>query len=143
MKEIVDRIFPTAPEHEVEAAGERVLNRLREELAKHDTSVRSLYGDGWNAEPVTQREFQILTAIAMLGGAGTGLGIQDKIESWGVPANLGAVYVVLERLEIRGLVKGEELPDPVKKELRRHYLLTNAGERAGPGQGRRKAVGEA
>ena len=126
IKEIVDRIFPTAPHQEMEAAGERVLNRLREELARHDTSVRSLYGDGWHAEPVTQREFQVLTALAMSGDKTTAATIRRTIRSWGVGISFGGVFISLDRLEDRGLVASVT----IVKEDRRYYRLRNAGERA-------------
>ena len=128
IKEFVNRIWPTPPEHEMEAAADRVLKRLRAEVAEHDTSVRSLYGDGWNAEPVNRREFQILTAIAISGNKAAPRTICDTIESWGVVINFGSLLVALRRLEIRGLI--EPGWTDVQKDRRGYCALTNAGERA-------------
>ena len=127
IKEFVNRIWPTPPEHEMEAAADRVLKRLRAELAEHDTSVRSLYGDGWNAEPVNRREFQILTAIAISGNKAAPRTICDTIESWGVVINFGSLLVALQRLEIRGLI--EPGWSAVQK-APGYCALTNPGERA-------------
>jgi DNA-binding PadR family transcriptional regulator len=127
IKDFVNRIWPTPPEQEVEAAGERVLNRLRMELAEHDTSFRSLYGDGWNAEPVNRREFQILTAIAISGDKPTPRTVCDTIESWGVVINFGSLLVALVRLEDRGLIE----PGWNEPEKGRGYCaLTGAGARS-------------
>jgi len=122
IKEFVNRIWPTPPEHEMEAAADRVLKRLRAELAEHDTSFRSLYGDGWNAEPVSRREFQILTAIAISGDKPAPQAVRDTIESWGVVINFGSLLVALERLEMRGLT------EPGGNDG--HCALTSAGKRA-------------
>ena len=59
MKEIVARYWPTPPQKEMDAATDRVLSRLLSELDNHDTSLRSLYSDGWNCPPLNQDEFQI------------------------------------------------------------------------------------
>jgi DNA-binding PadR family transcriptional regulator len=128
IKEFVNRIWPTSPEHEVEAAGKRVLNRLRAELAEHDTSVRSLYGDGWHAEPVNQREFQVLTAIAISGDKPTASRIRLTIKGWGVNISFGTVFITLDRLEDRGLVAAGWI-DIVKRD-RRYYRLRRTGARA-------------
>src|SRR5438876_795546 len=52
MDEILRKYWPSASHQEVESAGERVWKRLEAELDKHDTSLRSLYGDGWSATPL-------------------------------------------------------------------------------------------
>ena len=52
MDEILKRYWPKAPKEEVEAASASVWKRIEAELEKHDTSLRSLYGDGWSAAPV-------------------------------------------------------------------------------------------
>src|SRR5215471_18281415 len=66
MKEMVSLSIPRLPKHEVEEIGDRVWQRLQAEMAKHDLSLRSLYGDGWTAPPLNQAEYQILTAISQL-----------------------------------------------------------------------------
>ena len=128
IKEFVNRVWPTPPEHEVEAAAKRVLNRLRTELAEHDTSVRSIYGDGWHAEPVNEREFQVLAAIAISGDKPTASRIYLTIKSWGVNISMGSVFITLDRLEDRGLVAASWI-DIVKRD-RRYYRLRRTGERA-------------
>ena len=126
IKEIVNLCWPTPPQHEMEADCDEVWKRLEAELDQHDTSLWSLEGDGWSALPVDQREFQVLTALAMSGDKTTAATIRRTIRSWGVGISFGGVFISLDRLEDRGLVASVT----IVKEDRRYYRLRNAGERA-------------
>src|SRR4051812_48156950 len=104
MRQIVANCWPTAPEHEVKSAADRVLKRLRVELKEHDTSLRSLSGDGWSAEPLSQRELQVLTAVSVLNGKGTVLSILRTVESWSDGLDFVDVMLTLAELKNRGLM---------------------------------------
>ena len=71
IKQIVAQSSPRLPKHEVEEIGDRVWKRLQTEMGKHDLSLRSLFGDGWNAPPLDQCDFEILSAVRVLGGQST------------------------------------------------------------------------
>jgi hypothetical protein len=107
----------------MEAATDRVLSRLLSELEKHDTSLRSLYGDGWNAPSLDQDGFQILTAASVLGGEGTDAVIFRKAQEWG-----GSEMLVLafDRLKAEGLLVALGTPDQGRQRLK----VTELGERA-------------
>jgi len=85
---------------------------ISDELDKHDTSLRSLYGDGWSAPPLKQREFEVLTAAALLDGNGS----LSEIHAV-VAARVGAVrqfwiLLTVKRLERRGLLTVRESDEP-------------------------------
>src|SRR5213594_3419797 len=54
MDEILTKYWPSPSQQEVEADCEEVWKQLEAELEKHDTSLWSLYGDGWSAAPLKQ-----------------------------------------------------------------------------------------
>jgi DNA-binding PadR family transcriptional regulator len=81
-----------------------------------------------------QFEQLILSAIIALGDKAYGVTIQEKVEqlSDGKPVSPGAVYVTLDRLEDKGLVRSW-LADPTPERggrRKRYYQLQAAGERA-------------
>jgi len=104
----------------MEQAAARVWKRLEEELKEHDTSLRSLYGDGWSAEPLSQRAFQVLTAVSMLRGEGDFINIADTVGNWVKGFNLGRCATELDRLTRRGLARS----------LGSVWEVTEDGERA-------------
>jgi hypothetical protein len=107
----------------MEAATDRILNRLLSELDKHDTSFRSLSGDGWNAPPLEQNEFQILTAASLLGGEGTEATVYRKALEWGGPELLALAFGSLAK---KGLMVSLGTPDQGRQRLK----VTELGERA-------------
>lgn len=81
-----------------------------------------------------QFEQLILSAIIALGDKAYGVTIQEKVEqlSDGKAVSPGAVYVTLDRLEDKGLVRSW-LADPTPERggrRKRYYQLQAAGERA-------------
>src|SRR5262245_40895900 len=102
MDETLRKYWPSASDEEVESASARVWNRLEAELEKHDTSLRSLYGDGWSAPPLEQLEFQVLTAVSLLGDRGTVKSItamiHKMVQKWTAREMAGHVYVTLALL---------------------------------------------
>src|SRR5262249_38141211 len=125
VKEMVKLAFPRRPKHEVEDAGQQVWSRIVEELDQHDTSLRSLYGDGWSAEPLDQREFQVLTAVSELGGSGNIGRVFDTVTNWAPTLDVADVFLTLERLEKRQLLGATANDDGS-----RIFRTTEDGERA-------------
>src|ERR1700733_12130526 len=123
MKEVVARYWPSPPAQEMEAASDRVRQRLRSELEKHDTSLRSLYGDGWNAPSLNQDELQILTAASLLGGEGTDTGVYRKALEWG---GSDTNVMAFDSLAAAGLLVSLGTPDHGRQRLK----VTELGERA-------------
>ncbi len=125
---ILARYMPRPPRDEIEAAGQAVLGSLRAELEKHDTSLRSLHGDGWNAPAVDQSELQILTVLSLLGGQARIMSIAET-----APGAFGRAMVVgtLVNLQNRGLVTTREHASAQSPSgVRLLYELTEEGERA-------------
>src|SRR5260370_17257973 len=90
------------PPEVVEADCAEVWKRLQPELAKVDTSLWSLEGDGWSAEPTNQREFRVLTAISQLGDRSDIHAITATVEQWTGGNMIVNVYDTLRRLEDPG-----------------------------------------
>ena len=128
--EVLKRHWPRASKEEVEAAGARVWKRIEAELEKHDTSLRSLYGDGWSAAPLEQTEFQVLTAVSLLGGRGTLKSITKMVDKWTGREMVGHVYLTLGRLAERELVRVHSDPASGDDEPLRRYEITEDGDRA-------------
>ena len=129
--QILRRYWPGLPKHEVEAAGERIWMRLQEDLKKHDTSLRSLYGDGWSAPATTQLEFQLLSAACALGGRADVDGIADMVEGWTGGTMIARIQLALSGLEKRGLLKVRRAkPADKDGEPVIHFDLTEDGDRA-------------
>ena len=131
MDEFLSRYWPRVPDVVVDAAGERVWKRLGAELEKHDTSLWSLSSDGWSVPPLKQREFQVLTAVSLLGDRSDIHAITDMVEDWTGGTMIGKVYATLQGLEKRGLIKfhrsrkAEDRGEPTHQ-----YEVTAQGGRA-------------
>lgn len=87
-----------------------------------------------NPESLGQFEQLVLTAILMRRDAAYGVSIHSKVQELARPrsVSLGAVYVTLDRLEDKGLVKSW-LSDPTPERggrAKRCYRLEALGERA-------------
>jgi DNA-binding PadR family transcriptional regulator len=81
-----------------------------------------------------QFEQLVLSAIVALGNKAYGVTIHEKVEQLAQPksASPGAVYITLDRLEDKGLVRSW-LADPTPERggrRKRYYELQAAGERA-------------
>jgi len=106
----------------VEEAGDRVWEKLQAEMEKHDLSLRSLYGDGWNAPRLEQDDFQILTAASVLDEQATGWDIICTVEKW---AGCRPNSLRLDGLVAEGLLVSLQTADWPE-----YYRLTELGERA-------------
>lgn len=104
---------------------------------KHlDFARRLYYAVGQMAKPDSLGQFEqlVLTAILTRGEDAYGVSIHSKVEELARPkaVSLGAVYVTLDRLEDKGLVKSW-LTDPTPERggrAKRCYRLEALGERA-------------
>ena len=130
MDEILKRYWPKPPKEEVEAAGERVWKRIEAELDKHDTSLRSLYGDGWSAAPLEQTEFQVLTAVSLLGNRGTLKSITQMVDKWTGREMVGHVYLALSRLAERKIITVHSGPATGGDKPLDRFEITEDGDRA-------------
>jgi DNA-binding PadR family transcriptional regulator len=129
VKEFLDQVWPTPPEHELEAACDRVWMKLQEELKKVDTSLWSLEGDGWNAAATSQLEFQILSAASSLTDRADLQSIHRMVESWTGRNMIARVQSALEDVEKRGLVKVRRVR-LTGSETQFLFDLTEDGDRA-------------
>jgi DNA-binding PadR family transcriptional regulator len=101
------------------------------------TSAADFYyavGQMSQTDSLGQFEQLVLSAIVALGDKAYGVTIQEKVEQLGdgTPVSPGAVYVTLDRLEDKGLVKSW-MADPTPERggrRKRYYQLQAAGERA-------------
>ena len=85
------------------------------------------------ASPLAEFEHLVLLAIMRLGGAAFPPAILDEIgDRTGRPASRGSIYVTLERLEDKGLLRSVLKPGPSARggRPRRYVRLTRAGEAA-------------
>ena len=130
MDETLKRHWPKASQEEVEAARASVWKRIEAELEKHDTSLRSLYGDGWSAAPLDQTQFQVLTAVSLLGDRGTLKSITKMVDKWTGREMVGHVYLTLGRLAERELITVHSGPATGDDEPPRRYEITEDGDRA-------------
>ena len=131
MHETLKRHWPKASQEEVEAASAGVWKRIEAELEKHDTSLRSLYGDGWSAPPLEQFQFQVLTAVSLLGDRGTVKSITAMVHKWTGREMVGHVYLTLGGLAERGIITLHSDPTSEYGEEPQHrFKITEDGDRA-------------
>lgn len=83
IKDLVAQSSPRLAKHEVDEIGDRVWKNIQAAMEKQDLSLRSLYGDGWNAPPLEQHDVQLLTAASLLAGQGTAESVSRTAEKWG------------------------------------------------------------
>ena len=126
IKQIVNQNYQTPPKHEIEDAGRRVWERISAELDKRDTSLRSLYGDGWSAPPLKQREFEVLSAATLLEGNGTLSEIHEAVVGRVGSVRPFWIMLTVRRLERRGLLTARQ-SDEVDAAAR--FQITEDGDR--------------
>ena len=128
--EILRKYWPSPSQEEVEAACEEVWKRIEAELDKHDTSLWSLYGDGWSAAPLKQTEFQVLTAVSLLGNRGTLKSITQMVDKWTGREMVGHVYLTLGRLAEHELITVHSGPATGGDKPLDRFEITEDGDRA-------------
>ena len=131
MHRILTEYWPRMPKEEVKESCDRVWKRIQDELSKRDTSLRSLYGDGWTAPATTQWEFRVLAAISQLGDRPDIHQITDAVEEWTGGTQIARVMVTMEQIDERKLIKVHltRSADP-GREWDYSYSLTEDGNRA-------------
>ena len=120
------RLFPSASSEDLISARDRVLNGLRGQLPERVEAFRFWPDDGTKGElrPLDQL---VLTAVYLLRGEGDSLRIIDKVQELSPKkANLGTIYVSLDRLEDRELISSELRHDTRWRRIRK---ITERGER--------------
>ncbi len=130
MDEILKKYWPSPSEEEVEAACDEVWKRIEAELEKYDTSLWSLYGDGWSAAPLEQTEFQVLTAVSLLGDRGTLKSITRMVDKWTGREMVGHVYLTLGRFAERELITVHSGPATGGDNPVNRFEITEDGDRA-------------
>ena len=125
---LLGKVFNQGSDQEIDEAQARSWKRLEARMAKdeRDLSLHSIYGDGWSVGPVTQREFQVLSAISLVGGPREPGDILRTAKGWAPGLFLGQVFTTLMDLEKKGFVAGH----PGRSEGLRLYEVTAEGERA-------------
>ena len=101
-----------------------------------DTNTHFLYSVGQMPQIDSLGNFEqmVLSAIVALGDKAYGVTIHEKVEELSDPKSVsaGAVYITLDRLEDKGLIRSW-LADPTPERggrRKRYYQLQAAGERA-------------
>src|SRR5437773_1718124 len=130
MDEILRKYWPSPSHEQVEADCAEVWKRIEAELDKHDTSLWSLYGDGWSAAPLEQTEFQVLSAVSLLGDRGTLKSITQMVDKWTARGMVGHVYLALGRLAERELIKVRSGPATGGDKPVDRFEITEDGDRA-------------
>ena len=130
MDEILTKYWPSPSQQEVEADCEEVWTQLEAELEKHDTSLWSLYGDGWSAAPLKQIESQVLTAVSLLGDRGTLKSITQMVDKWTGREMVGHVYLTLGRFAERELITVHSGPATGGDKPFDRFEITEDGDRA-------------
>jgi len=126
MRKIVADATPKLSRQDVDEIGDRVWKKVLGAMAerKEELALRSLYGDGWNCPPLDQGDFNILSAVRLFQGQGTGDHILAAVQKWAGPIRL--IGASLEKMEEDGLVTSTGQGGPMKRQFR----TTDLGERA-------------
>src|SRR5436309_8710142 len=130
MDEILRNYWPSPSHEQVEADCAEVWQRIEAELDKHDTSLWSLYGDGWSAAPLEQTAFQVLSAVSLLGDRGTLKSITQMVDKWTGREMVGHVYLALGRLAERELITVHSGPATGGDKPLDRFEITEDGDRA-------------
>src|SRR5262245_34800292 len=112
IRKFAKQLFPAAPEDEIEAAGQRVLDRLHRQ-APDDIAAFQLRTApaGWRkVATINEVEHQTLRAIRLLGGDCSDISIAKKVaelSSKSFPRVMFRVFTGLSMMEALGMVSAE------------------------------------
>ncbi len=126
--EILKRYLPRAPQEEVEAAGERVLERIRSMRFRSAPAVPDA-AEQPKAQWLGKFHLAVLAAVEQMQGRGRPVTITLKVEELLEERSVSgsAVFLVLLFLERMGLVSSSPI-DPDDPALdRRYFEITAAG----------------
>ena len=128
--EILRRYFSSSPtEEEIEAAGQRVLKRIRAEVF----GATSNESEALKTERLREFDQLVLRAVHLLRGEGYSVSIAHKVNEFlSKRVMLASIHVALDSLERRGLVFSSvvHLAGESASKERRCYQLTANGELA-------------
>ena len=129
--DILKRYLPPSSNQEIESARDRFLVMLRE---RHE--LQDALDNFRTPEPITDSKYVslgyvdqlVLTAVHLLRGGGTSLGIADKVDTLTSKVfDTGAVFVSLDRLERGRLISSRQI-DPPEKGADPKVVLTITAE---------------
>src|SRR5437016_12311756 len=93
--------------------------------------MRSLIGDGGRSPPRQQLDYQVLTAVSLLGDRGTLKSITAMVHKWTGREMVGHVYLTLGGLAERGIITLHSDPTSEHGEEPQHrFKITEDGDRA-------------
>jgi hypothetical protein len=105
MKDILNPLFPPVSANEMAAAGERVLQRLHDEMPQEIQEFLPRLRNRVKAEELRPIDQHVLTALRLLRGDATHGRIRKKVDELTSRQNgLNSLYTSLFRLEDQGLV---------------------------------------
>ena len=131
IKQFIGQVWPAPPVQADEEGADSIWKRIRAKLKDRRPSPRSSAGPWADAQAVNQREFQVLSAAALLGGEGDIVRITHVIEYWAGRFMIARVHAALWRLEKRGLIRfHRNSPDEDGRQPRTHFAVTEDGDRA-------------
>ena len=127
IKEFIDQ----APAQAAENPGRSFWERIRARLKYPGASSSPVACEWADAPALNQREFQVLSAAALLGGEGDIVRITHVVEYWSGRFMIARVHAALWRLERRGLIRfRRSRPDEDGRRPRTHFAVTPEGDRA-------------
>ena len=105
IKDSIDQVSPAPPVQAGEKRTGSFWERLRNRLKYPGASSRPISSEWADAAALNQREFQVLSAAALLGGEGDVVRITHVVEYWSGRFMIARVHTALGRLERRGLIR--------------------------------------
>ena len=131
IKELVDQVLPAPPSETAEERARSFWERLRARLKYPGASSSPVASEWADAPALNQREFQVLSAAALLGGEGDIVRIAHVVEYWSGRFMIARVHAALWRLERRGLIRFHRSgPGEDGRRPRTHFAVTPEGDRA-------------
>jgi hypothetical protein len=130
IKDSVDQVSPAPLAQAAEERTGSFWERLRTRLKYPGASSRPISSEWADAVALNQREFQVLSAAALLGGEGDTVRITHVVEYWSGRFMIARVHTALWWLQRRGLIRSSR--PSLGEDGRRHsrFMVTEEGDRA-------------
>jgi hypothetical protein len=131
IKEFVNQVLPPPPAQAGEERARGFWERIRARLKYPGASSTPIASEWADAPALNQREFQVLTAAALLGGEGEIVRISHVVEYWSGRFMIARVHAALWRLERRGLIRFHRAsPGEDGRRPPTQFAVTPEGDRA-------------
>jgi hypothetical protein len=131
IKEFDDQVLPSPPAQAGEERARSFWERIRARLKYPGASSTPIASEWADSPALNQREFQVITAAALLGGEGDIVRISHVVEYWSGRFMIARVHAALWRLERRGLIRfHRSSPGEDGRQPRTHFAVTQDGDRA-------------